>query len=329
MSNLLSKNRAILVTGGAGFIANNLIKKLLISSKDKIIAVDNFRLGKIENVVKNSQVDFFKVDLSSKKEVKKFFEEIQIKYLIEEIWHLAANSDIPAGIKNSEVDFNNTFLTTFNIINFVNANFLKKFHFASSSAIYGDHGNLKIKENTAPLFPISNYGSFKLASEGVLSSFVEKNNCALYIYRFPNVVGTPATHGVIFDFISRLKLNPSELKVFGNGKQKKQYMYVSDLIEAMLIVRKNSDQKRNVFNIGSLDEGIEVSEIAKLAISRNFKNAIITFGDEGRGWIGDIPKYQYSVDKLLSLNWKPKYPTSKSAVVKAIKDISIQLKISD
>tara|TARA_B100000989_G_scaffold298354_1_gene287240 strand:+ start:6529 stop:7518 length:990 start_codon:yes stop_codon:yes gene_type:complete len=329
MSNLSSKNKAILVTGGAGFIANNLIKKLLSSSKDKIIAVDNFRLGKIENVVKNSQVDFLKLDLSSKKEVKKFFEEIQKNYFIEEIWHLAANSDIPAGIKNSEVDFNNTFLTTFNIINFVDSDCLKKFHFASSSAIYGDHGNLKIKENTAPLFPISNYGSFKLASEGVLSAFVEKNNCFLYIYRFPNVVGTPATHGVIFDFISRLKLNPSELKVFGNGKQKKQYMHIYDLIEAMIIVRKNSDQKRNVFNIGSLDEGIEVSEIAKLAISRNFKNAIITFGEEGRGWIGDIPKYQYSVDKLLSLNWKPKYPSSKSAVVKAIEDISIQLKISN
>lgn len=329
MSNLSSKKKAILVTGGAGFIANNLIKKLLISCKDKIIAVDNFKLGKIENVVENNQVDFFKIDLSSKKEVKKFFGDIQKKYVIEEIWHLAANSDIPAGIKNAEVDFNDTFLTTFNIINFVDSDFLQKFHFASSSAIYGDHGSVKIKEDTAPLFPISNYGSFKLASEGVLSAFVEKNNCYLYVYRFPNVVGTPATHGVIFDFISRLKLNPSELKVFGNGRQKKQYMHVSDLIEAMLIVRKNSDQKRNVFNIGSLDEGIEVSEIAQLAISRNFKNAIITFGEEGRGWIGDIPKYQYSVDKLLSLNWKPKYPSSKSAVEKAIKDISIQLKISD
>ena len=111
--------------------------------------------------------------------------------------------------------------------------------------------------------------------------------------------------------------------------KKKQCMHVYDLIEAMLIVRKNSDQKRNVFNIGSLDEGIEVSEIAKLAISRNFKNATISFGEEGRGWIGDIPKYQYSVDKLLSLNWKPKYSSSKSAVIKAIEDISIQLKISD
>ena len=214
-----SLEKAILVAGGAGFIGTNLIKRLLDLCEEKIIVVDNLRLGREANIINHEKVIFYKIDLSNEKEVKEFFNEVKNKFLFEEVWHMAANSDIPAGIKDPNVDFNDTFLSTFHLTKYLNSKYLKKFHFASSSAIYGDHGSLKIKENTAPLFPISNYGSFKLASEAILSSFIEKNNCKIYIYRFPNVVGKPATHGVIFDFISRLILNPKELKVFGNGNK--------------------------------------------------------------------------------------------------------------
>lgn len=315
----------IIVCGGAGFIGSNLIKKLLNIHNFTIFVIDNLLLGRIENLEKLDRVKFLNIDLSNFEETKNAINEIQSNYSIKEIWHMAANSDIPAGILNPDVDFKNTFLSTYNLINSLKTDELEKIHFASSSAIYGDHGAEKITEKTAPLFPISNYGSFKLASEAILSSFVEKNQAKLYIYRFPNVVGIPSTHGVIFDFISRLKLNPSKLKVFGNGRQKKQYLNVRDLIDAMFLINKKSYDKRNVFNIGSLDDGITVSEIAYLTVSILFDGAEVEFGNDNKGWIGDIPRYQYSIDKLLKLNWKPKYSSSKEAVIEAINSIGSQL----
>ena len=119
-------------------------------------------------------------------------------------------------------------------------------------------------------------------------------------------------------------MNPKELKVFGNGKQRKQYMYVNDLIKAMILIREKAVNKRNVFNIGPLDDGIEVQEIANLTVSKYFKGAQITFGEESRGWIGDIPKYQYSVKALLALGWIPDF-SSKEAINNAIDDIANQL----
>ena len=316
--------KAIIVSGGAGFIGTNLVKRLLNDFKYKIIILDNLKLGKKENVIDDKKVIFYNIDLSEESDVNKLFVYIKKHFFIEEVWHMAANSDIPAGIIDPNVDFKDTFLTTFNLLKCLSNFNLKKFHFASSSAIYGDHGPTKINESSAPLFPISNYGSFKLASEGILSSFVEKNDCKLYLYRFPNVVGTPATHGVIFDFISRLKLCPNELNVFGNGKQKKQYMHVNDLINAMFLIRSKSLNKRNVFNIGTVDDGIEVEEIANLTVSRFFKGAKIKYGKDIRGWLGDIPKYQYSVNALLALGWLPEF-SSRDAVIKAINDIGNQL----
>ncbi len=320
------KKRGTIITGGAGFIGSNLIKKLLDTTKNKIFVLDNLRLGKKINLPDIDQIEFIEVDLSIENDVNSKLNFILEEYEIEEVWHLAANSDIPAGTKDPNVDFMNTFLSTFNLLNAIKNQDLKKFHFASSSAIYGDHGNKKIHENTAPLFPISNYGSFKLASEAILSSYVEKNNCNLYIYRFPNVVGAPASHGVIFDFINRLNLKPGKLVVFGNGTQKKQYMHVEDLISAMLKIRSCCFEKRNIYNIGALDSGIQVSEIAELTVSMLFEGAEIEYGNENRGWIGDVPKYEYSIDKLMSINWSPKYKSSKEAVKKSIVEIYEQLK---
>ncbi len=325
MSLNLIKNDGIIVSGGAGFIGSNLVRRLIENTLYKIYVIDNLCLGKIENLDISERIEFIDLDLSNKNKTKNAIKEISTKSKIKEVWHLAANSDIPAGVLNPEVDFQNTFLSTFNLFNCLDSKELEKIHFASSSAIYGDHGLTKISEKTAPLFPISNYGSFKLASEAILSSFVEKNDSKLYIYRFPNVVGSPATHGVIFDFINRLLLNPSKLKVFGNGKQKKQYLHVDDLISAMILISTKSAHKRNVFNIGSLDSGIEVCEIANLIVEKFFHGAELEYGKEKQGWIGDIPRFQYSLEKLLNLKWKPKYPTSKSAVLKAIESIGREL----
>ena len=125
-------------------------------------------------------------------------------------------------------------MTTFNLLEMARKYSVRNFYFASSSAVYGDHGNKNIDENTGPLMPISNYGAMKLASEAqcfaAFESFLDK----LRVFRFPNVVGTPATHGVIFDFINKLKKNPTRLDVLGDGTQQKSYLHVNDLVQGMI-----------------------------------------------------------------------------------------------
>ena len=315
------KKDAILVAGGAGFIGINLIKELNKSKKDhKIIIIDNLILGNKENIPKNSNFKFINLDISEFKTFSSYIDKLNAAYSINEIWHLAANSDIPSGVKDLNVDYKNTFLTTLNIIKAFKKYNLKKLHFASSSAIYGDFGDKLISEESGPLMPISNYGTFKLASEAVLSSFVEDNNCKLYIYRFPNVVGSPASHGIIYDFVKRLYNDSSILEVFGNGFQKKIYLHVEDLLAAMLFINSNSNQKRNIFNIGPNDDGVYVKEIAE-NVAKKFNCKKIIYGKTKQGWTGDVPKYSYLTSKIKHLGWVPKYKSSKEAINKAIIEI--------
>ncbi len=315
----------ILITGAAGFIGSNLIKYFLKHTNYQIIAIDNLSLGQEKYLPKNNgRFIFKKIDISSQKDLKIL--EICLKDKeIYSLWHLAANSDIPAGVKDSYLDFKNTFLGTYEIIKLLKNKNLKQIHFASSSAVYGNHDSKKINENSGPLLPISNYGAFKLASESFLSSFVEETNTKLYIYRFPNVVGTPSTHGILFDFISRLNYDSTFLKVKGNGNQRKQYLYVDDLITAMIIGSSSLNEHRNILNIGPSDNGITVKEIAELTIQEYGKKSEIIYGKTIAGWKGDIPKFNYDISKLKSLDWVPIYKSSYDAIKVALKEIIYQL----
>lgn len=312
---------SILITGAAGFIGSNLVNYFLKNTDMHIIAIDNLVLGKKENLpLNNNRLLFKEIDLadnSRNKELKLFISSFEV----DSVWHFAANSDIPAGVNDSKIDFRNTFLSTYNLLDILGNKLINQIHFASSSAVYGDHGTKRISEATAPLLPISNYGSFKLASEAILSSFVEERNTRLFLYRFPNVVGLPATHGVIFDFINRLFEQPNLLEVKGNGTQRKQYLHVYDLISAMIMAQKKLKLQRNILNIGPSDQGISVKEIAELTVKAFDKNSQIKFGSSPKGWKGDIPKFNYDISKLKSLNWEPKYPSSESAIIEAIKNI--------
>ena len=120
---------------------------------------------------------------------------------------------------------------------------VKSIHFASSSAIYGDFGETKIHEAIGPLLPISNYGAMKLASEAQIAAAAESLLEQVNIFRFPNVVGIPATHGVIFDFVNKLINDPNQLHVLGNGTQQKAYLHAADLIDAMLLIANNPLRK--------------------------------------------------------------------------------------
>jgi UDP-glucose 4-epimerase len=242
---------------------------------------------------------------------------------ISEVWHLAANSDIPAGITDAAIDLRDTFMTTYNTLEVMKQHQIPVLAFASTSAVYGDLGDRLLDENIGPLFPISNYGAMKLASEALISASVESFLQTAYIYRFPNVIGTPATHGVLLDFIEKLKKTPDHLEVLGNGSQRKGYLHVEDLIEAMLAIQKLSHEPLNYFNIGAGDEGIYVRDIAKIVVDAVSPGAQIQYGQGDKGWVGDVPRFQYSVEKLRQLGWTPKL-SSVEAVHLAVKQILAQ-----
>ena len=314
-----------IVTGGAGFIANTLIDHLLMQGR-RVLALDDLKLGRLENLARfesHPGFQFVQVDVAHRIEIRKTLKEAATKGPIEEVWHLAANSDIPNGVANPDIDFQDTFLTTFELLGAIQGHGIKRFLFASSSAIYGDQGEVAIHENIGPLFPISNYGAMKLASEAQIYAAVESHLQQAICFRFPNVVGVPATHGVILDFVRKLVANPTELHVLGNGSQQKAYLHVSDLVDAMLKVRDLTNDRRSVYNVGPIDIGVTVQWIAEQVVARVSPSAIIRYGEGNKGWVGDVPKFRYSTQKLQALGWAPELGSS-GAVIRAIDEIARQ-----
>lgn len=323
----MKKTKISLVLGGAGFIANTLIAELLGAGK-KVVAVDSLTKGSEQYLKKFSSSNrfaFIKKDLADRSECVDAFVFAAEMGEVEEVWHLAANSDIPAGVADSDVDIRNTFQTTAEILREMKSNGVKRLFFASSSAIYGDLGDTALHEEIGPLLPISNYGAMKLASEALISAAAESFLDKVCIFRFPNVVGVPATHGVIFDFVNRLKVNPLRLEVLGNGTQQKSYLHVSDLVSAMLVVVGIEGEKKvNVVNIGPIDKGVSVKWIAEQVINRVSPLAKVSYGESNKGWVGDVPKFNYSTNKLQGYGWRPNL-SSDGSIRRAVNEIASQM----
>lgn len=306
----------ILITGGAGFIGSHLCD-VLINSKHEITVVDNLMLGSFDNLrhLENyTSFSFYNDDILNLNVMKNIFSEKKFDV----VFHLAANSDIAKSLENPLIDFNNTFMTTFNILSCMREYNVKNIVFASTSAIYGDT-NKKITEDYGPLFPASHYGASKLSSEAFISSFAKNYGLTACITRFPNVVGERATHGVILDFIKKLKKNPSELEVLGDGEQYKPYLYVKDLVDAILFIWSKQTEEINYFNIG-VESRTKVKDIARMVIEEMELKASIRYTGGSRGWIGDVPEFDYSLDKLHNLGWKARF-TSDEAVRISIRKI--------
>lgn len=306
----------ILVTGGAGFIGSHLVDYLL-KDNHKVVVIDNLSLGREDNIkhnFNNENFKFYNENLLNLDKIKEIF----AKENFETVFHLAANSDIARSHSNPNVDLDNTFMTTYNVLLAMKEFNVKNIIFASTSAIYGETIEL-LTENFGPLFPVSHYGASKLASEAFISSFAENYGLKVWITRFPNVVGERATHGVIFDFINRLKENSNELTVLGDGMQYKPYLYVKDLVEAILFIWKNTDNKLNFYNLG-VDSRTRVKEIAQMVIEEMELKSEVKYTGGDRGWIGDVPEFNYNLDKIHSLGWSAKI-TSNEAVRKSIKYI--------
>jgi len=299
------------IFGGAGFIGSNLAGRLH-SSGQRCIVFDDMSLGSQNNINFLDDADVVLGDINNGSDIEKLTSKLETSNAKDiKVWHLAANSDIVRGVNDSKVDFVKTFLTTQSILRFMQKNNFTKLYFSSTSAVYGDKGESLIAETSENLHPISNYGAYKLASEAIISAAREDFLDDVVIFRFPNVVGTPATHGVILDFIRKLQITPDELVVLGDGSQQKSYIHVKDLITAMLLcASKDHNERLPIFNIGNIDEGTTVRQIAESVVRHVSPDALIKYGSEPRGWKGDIPKFYYDVSKMRNLGWLHFTPSS-------------------
>jgi UDP-glucose 4-epimerase len=287
------------------------------------VGVDNLSRGTLKTlaVVENAaNFHFVEADCANRPSFLAKTKAFHDKFPITEVWHLAANSDIPAGVTDANVDLQDTFMTTFNVLEVMKVLDIKVLAFASSSAVYGDHGDHSISEISGPLLPLSNYGAMKLASEAAISAAAESFLHRAFVYRFPNVIGVPATHGVLLDFVNKLKATPDHLSVLGDGTQQKAYLHVDDLIEGMLQIRRHATEKVAVYNLGADDLGVSVRNIAEAVVASVSPGANIVYGVENRGWVGDVPKFQYRLDKLKKLGWVPKLDST-HAIKRAIAEI--------
>ena len=312
-----------LLIGGAGFIGHTLIKKLT-NDNHRIICVDDNTSGNFEGSVltfgNQSNVDFFLGDINNEKTLKWVKDKCHNQNIV--IWHLAANSDIKSGSGDPNLDANKTFLTSVTVCNLVDALSIKSINFASTSAVYGELLDDKIFTENSPCEPISYYGIAKQSSEKFLEIKARSKGIPLLIFRFANIVGQPATHGVLYDFITRIKLTPNILNVLGNGQQRKSYLHVETLVAMMVALWSGGNE--GVFNLGPGDEGISVGEIAN-SLAIHLKDPIlISYGINSRGWDGDAIKVLMSSDKSDSACSVPK-KSSAEAIHQAIHDISHQL----
>jgi UDP-glucose 4-epimerase len=294
--------KQIVVTGGAGFIGSHLVDRL-IREGNKVIVLDNLSTGRrefIQQHLNDPNFKFHNVDLLAGR-FSKYFKDV------EEVWHLAANPDVRAALKDTRIDVEQNFLATYNVLEAMKKMKVKRIIFTSSSTVYGEAKQVPTPEGYSPLTPISLYGATKLACEALISAYSHTFDMEAVIFRLANIVGSRSTHGVVWDFIDKLRRNPDELEILGDGNQKKSYLYIDDCIEAMLVSTEKCSQERvNMYNVGS-EDWITVKEIAEIVCEEMRLNPNFRFTGGKRGWEGDVPLMLLDVSKLKKLGWRPKY----------------------
>jgi UDP-glucose 4-epimerase len=301
----------VLVTGGAGFIGSHIVDRLA-DEGIYVKAFDNLSTGKLSNLSNNEgkkNFHFIKDDLNNPIGIQNALNDVKI------VFHMAADPEVRTGFENPESSYRENVRNTFFLLEEIRKSNVSKLVFASSSAVYGDAQVLPTPENYGPLLPISAYGASKLACEAYVSSYCSNYGIEGYIVRPANVIGARGRHGVTWDFINKLKKNPSELEVLGDGKQTKSYIHVSDGVDGFFYCMKKTPKKVEIYNLGSEDR-VDVMSIAKIVVKNmHLENTkIVTTGgvDGGRGWIGDIKQAHLDITKLKNLGWSPKLSSAES-----------------
>ena len=297
------------VTGGAGCVGSHMIDRLM-QDGHRVVAFDNLSLGREEFIrphFSSRRFRFVEGDLLDRARVRRAMRGCDI------VFHFAANSDIVKSARHTHIDLEHGTLATYNVLAAMRASRLPRIVFTSSSVVYGEVRKLPIHEDHGPLFPISMYGASKLACEGLISAFCHNFGFRSWIFRFANVIGARATHGVVVDFYRKLRRNPATLEVLGDGRQAKPYIEVGDVVDGMLFGLRRSREPVNYFNLGTRG-ATRVTAIARAVISAmGLRRVRLRFTGGARGWPGDVPRVGLDVRKLAALGWKARYPTSDQA----------------
>lgn len=310
--------RRVFVSGGAGFIGSHLIRSLLEEEQiERVVIFDNFSSGQqsyIEQSAGDYRVEVVTADLKELSAVTSAMAGCDM------VFHLAANSDIAKAVTRPDIDFwEGTYLTQ-NVLEAMRVNGVRKILYTSGSGVYGENPGVAFGEEYGPCIPISTYGASKLACEGLIAAYCHMFDIAGRAFRFANVVGPRQTHGVGYDFVRRLKADPSRLRILGDGTQKKSYIHVEDVLEAIRIADERNADNYSVFNVAT-DDYITVREIADLAVKVSGLapgKTTYEFTGGDRGWKGDVPVVRFDCSKIKALGWKPRR-TSAEAVTDAMK----------
>ena len=292
-----------LVTGGAGFIGSHLVDSL-VGIGEKVRILDNFSSGKAEFLSHHQgsdSVEIIRADLLDREAVESTMEGVTT------VHHMAANPDIRLGTEVTDTDLNQGTVATYNVLEAMRISGVRRISFASSSVVYGEANLMPTPEDYGPLLPISLYGASKLASEALITAWAGTFGAQGYIHRFANIVGPRGTHGVIFDFIHKLKRDPTRLEVLGDGRQEKSYLSARDCVRSMMHLIENSHEEINLHNLGTGDT-CSVSRIAEIVVEESgLQGVSIEFTGGERGWAGDVPKSYLDVSKLLSTGFVPRH----------------------
>ena len=275
-----------------------------------VLVFDNLSTGGLKNIRRwlgNERFEFMKGDLKNSADVQKAVQNADL------VFHLAANPEVRVGETDPFIHFQENVVTTFNLLESMRkSKRAKTLILASTSTIYGEASVFPTPEDYGPVIPISTYGASKLGCEALACSYAYTFSIRSLILRLANVVGSRSTHGVVVDFINKLKTNSQVLEILGDGSQSKSYLYIDDCMRAILKLTGQfleNTKRVDIYNIGAVDR-ISVGRIAQIVAEqmglRNVKLAYTGGVDGGRGWLGDVKEMHLSVTKLLKTGWKPK-----------------------
>ncbi len=293
---------AVLVTGGAGFIGSHIVDKLL-SEGCAVRIIDNFSSGSVDNirrVLDNGSIEVIKGDLRNIDDALKAVKGIAT------VFHFAANPEVRVSSIDPRIHFENNVIATFNVLEAMRRYDVKEIVFASSSSVYGEPSEFIVNED-APMRPVSVYGASKAAGENLIHAYVRLYGFKAVILRYANVIGPRLRHGVVYDFVMKLKRDPTRLEVLGDGNQVRSFIYIDDAITATVVAWRKSTQDINIYNVGN-DDWLTVNDVAKIVISAmGLSNVAIQYRPVGHGvgWPGDVKRIVLDISRLKSLGFKP------------------------
>lgn len=301
------------ITGCAGFIGSHFVDRLL-SLGHEVVGYDNFSTGIrsfLSSALTSASFKLVEGDLLNSSALTKAMAGAEI------VVHLAANADVRFGTTHPRKDLEQNTIVTFNVLEAMRANQIKKIIFSSTGSVYGEAKVFPTPED-AP-FPIqtSLYGASKLACEGLIAAYCEGFDFQSYIFRFVSILGERYTHGHVFDFYKQLLDHPTELSILGDGHQRKSYLYVQDCLDAILLVLEKAHDKINIFNLGT-DEHCEVNDSIRWITEYLGLSPQKKYSGGSRGWIGDNPFIFLDCRKIRSLGWVPRF-TIQQGIIQTVK----------